>query len=94
MPAEYELTTIQDIFDKVPAERIQDCCSELGQVLAQTSIMRDLAVACGAEIVGIEWPMVWKDDNKGEIDTALQAEDETGERTELLRLETRRSPAN
>lgn len=90
MSENYDLTTIQDIFDKVPAERIPDCCRELGQVLLQTALMRDLAVACGAEIIGIQWPLVWKDDNKGEIDTAIQAEDETGERRELLRLETRR----
>lgn len=90
MPEEYELTTIQDIFDKVPAERIPECCREIGQALAQTALMRELAVACGAQVIGIQWPLVWKDDHKGEIDSVIQADDETGDRQELLRLETRR----
>lgn len=32
MNKEYKLTTIKDIFDKVPASRILDCCNEIGTV--------------------------------------------------------------
>lgn len=85
----YELTTIQDILDKVPADRIQECCREIGQGLAQAALMRDLATSCGAEIIGIQWPIVWADDGKHEVDAILSAKDENGETTEILRLEVR-----
>lgn len=91
MSESYELLTIQDIFDKVPADRIQDCCSELGQALAQTAALRDLAVAVGAECIGLQWPLVWKDDGQGKVGTSVHAQDESGERHEILRLDTQRS---
>lgn len=87
MSESYELHTIQDIFDKVPADRIPDCCRELGQALASTAMLRDLAVACGAQVVGIEWPMVWRDDDKGEITSVLHARDGNGEDREILRVD-------
>jgi hypothetical protein len=30
----YNLTTIKDIFDKVPADKIERCCAEIGALMA------------------------------------------------------------
>ena len=92
MSQEYELRTIHDIFDKVPTDRIQDCCKELGTLLAQTKGLRDLLEAAAESIeipgeLGFKLPEVftWKDDGKGEIDTVVASNGE-----ELLRLKSRR----
>lgn len=74
---EYKLTTINDIFDKVPADKIELCCKELGIALSQAAIVRNLVII-GAEaqgitiakgdIVTLKDEHVWIDDDKGTVD--------------------------
>lgn len=74
---EYKLTTINDIFDKVPADKIELCCKELGIALSQAASVRNLVIL-GAESLGIALSEanlvtlpeehIWIDDNKGNID--------------------------
>lgn len=79
-PAIYELTTIRDIFEKVPAARIADCCREMGQSLTQAryqiQLMEAAAVALGevidmAEAFKVAELVIWIDDGKGEIETRM-----------------------
>ncbi len=80
-PITYELRSINDIFHKVPADRIPDCCRELGIALSQMKATRDfLATAAeslgiGPEALGFELPEVhnWVDDGKGDISVKVQA---------------------
>lgn len=73
MPTSYELTTIMDIFEKVPADRIADCLFELGQVLTQSKHMKNAMDIAGQEIGGepctvemiMQMPLVWTDDGTG-----------------------------
>lgn len=89
MTQSYELTTIQDIFEKVPTERIQDCCREIGQALAQTKALGELHAALGAQLQGIQLPLTWVDDHKGEISTNVRARDEGGNEVATITLESR-----
>lgn len=77
MSEQYELTTIRDIFDKVPADRIKDCCEELGILLAQTKATASLA-GYPTECVAIDFPIVWTDDGKGELRMELENDDGEG----------------
>ena len=76
MTNKYELTTIKDIFDKVPADRIETCMAELAELLRQSAVLRDglqeLAVTAGIEVdvaTLVKLPDVfeWTDDNLGEL---------------------------
>lgn len=77
---QYELTTIRDILEKVPVERIADCCKEIGQALIQSryqlQLVQAAAVALGEEIdmaEALRFPdsITWTDDDKGEIETGV-----------------------
>lgn len=89
MTSSYELTTLQDIFDKVPTDRIQDCCREIGQALAQTEAIGELYSALGAECKGIQFPITWVDDHKGEIDTTVFSRDKDGAEIGAMTLSSR-----
>ena len=76
----YELRTIKDIFDQVPADRIKDCCIELGQVMAQARYLLQLVEAAAEapgeplkadEIFQFPETVTWTDDGKGEIATRM-----------------------
>lgn len=92
---EYELVTIKDIFDKVPAERINDCCKELGQMLTQARYQLQMVEAAAAVVLGEEINMAeafkfpdsvtWTDDGKGEITTSMV----DGEGAQLLSIVAR-----
>ena len=41
-PTVYELHTIKDIFDKIPADRINDFMSEFSQMVVQTKALSEL----------------------------------------------------
>lgn len=71
MSEQYELTTIRDIFEKVPADRIKDCCRELGMLLAQTRLMADIT----QHECEFDFPIVWTDDGKGEVVTEIRCTD-------------------
>jgi hypothetical protein len=75
----YELRTIKDIFDLVPADRIKDCCEELGSLLAQAKYQVQL-VEAASEALGAPLPegafafpdsVEWIDDGKQEITTRM-----------------------
>lgn len=50
---EYELTTIKDIFDKVPSDRIRVCLHELGIAMEQTKAMAELLGATAEVVTGV-----------------------------------------
>lgn len=77
----YELTTIQDIFDKVPSDRIQECCRELGLLLAQTKLLSQITTPADFSIT---FPIVWTDDGLGEVTTSIGCDGD-----EVLTLETK-----
>ncbi len=87
---EYELTTIADIFNKVPTDRIELCCAELGQVLKCTKATAEAMIALADlsgvpdakrplhELIKLPLPLVWKDNGLGVIKTEFEVA-ETGE---------------
>lgn len=80
----YKLTTLDDVFRKVPADRIPACLAELGALMQSTKSTVDLMRA-GLELlaqqsgtttpVGIDaafqltYPLTWNDDGKGDLET-------------------------
>ncbi len=68
----YALTTIKDIFDTVPIERIPACMEELGALIVQAKGMDATMCAAAEAITGIrpdkafDWPepVTWIDDDK------------------------------
>ncbi|GEM_PF-3372356 len=97
-PITYELRTLNDIFEKVPADRIQDCCRELGIGLAQMKATLELFLA-GAEALGISPEALgfqmpdhhtWVDDGMGDISVKVHAaSDPEGERLPLFEINTK-----
>lgn len=76
----YELTTLKDVFEKVPADRIKDCLMELSTVMEQAKAMRELLTLAGSAIAekevvcDMQWPesVTWVDDGAGKIDLAYR----------------------
>lgn len=73
---EYEFTTIKDIFENVPTDKVEQCLKELGIAMTQAKTMNDMLCETVGALVGekpdgaVEWPdtCTWVDDDKGEID--------------------------
>ncbi len=90
---EYQFTTIKDIFDNVPSEKIEQCLEELGVAMVQAKSMNDLLcetvdVMANVKPDGaVEWPetCTWIDDGNGEIDLnfALPGDDNIQLKTKL-----------
>lgn len=86
-PKVYEITTLADIFDKVPADRIADCCRELGQLLSTTKRVMERGIEAGKQIgiidkdakitaaVALEFPLHWVDDDKQAVTLSLHLAD-------------------
>lgn len=79
----YELTTIKDIHDKVPLDRIEDCMSEITALLVQSKTTAEaitgLAKIQGLDCLDVEMikfpeTLDWIDDGKGEITMKLRVE--------------------
>ena len=95
--AEYELRTIKDIFDKVPADRIKTCMEELATLIIQAKAIDGLFWGIAAEIAGKEsvghtaFPdmIVWNDDDKGKLTLNLQVNGE-----KVMTVETTKEAAN
>ena len=85
----YELKTLKDVFDKVPADRISDCLKELGIAMLQARAMLNVmnCVAEGNAPV-FEWPdfVEWNDDDKHEIGLSFYS---TKNEKEVLRIEAK-----
>lgn len=97
-PITYELRSINDIFHKVPADRIPDCCWELGNALSQMKATHDFlttaaeSLGIGPEALGFELPEVhnWVDDGRGDITVKVQAaSDLESERLPLFEINTK-----
>lgn len=59
---EYLITTLADIVEQVPADRIHLCCDEIATLLAYEKYM----IESGVPITS-EYPLRWVDDDKGEL---------------------------
>jgi len=76
MNKEYKLTTIKDIFDKVPASRILECCNELGTVLTQAKELQEITRGIG-DLQGVDGSLVcdeeftWVDDGEKVLGVTL-----------------------
>lgn len=80
-PSEYQLATLQDVFDKVPTDRIKACLHELATGMQQTNAMAELLAATTSALTGhevisaVKWPetTTWIDDGKGTLDSGLSS---------------------
>lgn len=94
METTYRLQTIADVFHLVPADRIKDCLSELGQILSETAALRDhIADQCKAAGIEIDLAQVvrlpeyieWIDDGKGHLQANIGVEHD-GKREEVFSI--------
>ncbi len=84
MSDKYELSTIRDIFEKVPLHKIDECMSEITVLIKKCKTieasMKGFAYATtgNADNAAATWPdpLVWIDDSKGEITTKLRVNGE------------------
>ena len=74
---EYKLRTFQDVWDKVPSDRIKDCMEELGTILSTGKAMQEVfhSVAESETKKSLpekmfEFPgeITWVDDGKGHLE--------------------------
>ena len=70
--AEYKLTTIKDIFDKVPTDRVKVCMAELTELILnckeRKEVMEGVTKVLGGKVTTLFPESVnWMDDEKGEI---------------------------
>ena len=97
----YNPTTLKDVFEKVPADRIRDCMNELGVMLSQAAYTRDLFLLV-AEDQGLSPESVtpqlpdsfdWVDDGLGDVSMEVRGGDDlsTGGH-ELLTITHKVSP--
>lgn len=78
MENEYRLTTIKDIFDKIPADRLADCMDELKRLMIlgkntgefAASLFEDVGISVG--VTKFPDSIVWKDDGKKEITAGIE----------------------
>ena len=73
MTKTYQLTTIKDIFDKVPADRIETCLMEMARNMLYAKNLGDLI---GAPIE-LREPFEWVDD--GKEDQTITIHDQKGD---------------
>ena len=84
MTDKYELTTLRDIFQKVPLHKIDECMNELTALMkgckTVEAAMKGFAhVTTGdADNASAIWPetVTWVDDGKGEIAVKVSINDE------------------
>lgn len=65
----YELTTLTDVIDKIPMDRIGICMKELTVMCLQAKISIDLARSLNPDAKFQFGPIIWDDDGKGEVET-------------------------
>ena len=77
---QYELSTLRDVFDKVPADRIVDCLTELAVGMERAKNMHNLWQASTGGRGGIAWPetVTWVDDGAGSLEMRYQDVDGAG----------------
>lgn len=77
----YELTTLEDVWNKIPSDRIMDCLSELGKLMQTTKATVEMLVAVSNapeaanlkpipdDALRLKYPLIWIDDDKGHLQT-------------------------
>ena len=83
MVDKYELTTLRDIFEKVPLHKIDECMKELTALMKECktveAAMKGFAhVATGdADNASCVWPetVTWVDDGRGEVSANVSIND-------------------
>lgn len=95
MATEYQLTTLRDVFEQVPADKIELCMREIAQGMVQARALHEILAATAEALTpgqkaGLEWPIkcTWIDDNKGTV-TVQGVTDDSEE--PLFTLESRRA---
>lgn len=85
-PKVYELTTIADIFDKVPSDRIPECCAELGKIMSEAKGYMEMLAKVAALLAekdgktiphvcfsdSLKFPIKWVDDGKGDLEARFK----------------------
>jgi hypothetical protein len=69
-PVRYQLTTLRDVFEKVPVDKIELCMSEIARSMVLAKNLHGLAQSLSpTEKVVAVWPETseWIDDGKGVV---------------------------
>jgi hypothetical protein len=72
----YKLSTLRDVFEKVPPEKVLLCLREIAEGMEQAHALRDLVVGSAEELGGnavVFWPdeCEWIDDGKEDKTIAI-----------------------
>lgn len=80
----YALTTLRDVFEQVPADKIELCMREIAEGMAVAKATMELLTAAADAIhpgatALVEWPVTvdWIDDGKGQIGCDFTVNGET-----------------
>lgn len=90
----YQLKTLKDVFDKVPADKICDCLNELAVAMVQAKAIQGLFdVVSENKVANADWPetVEWVDNGKKEISLSYRNSDDNDE---ILRVETKLSKSD
>lgn len=81
----YQFTTLQELFDVVPGDRMRECFAELGEALAPMKIVAETTAEAlrlinpkfevPSQLAQLPQPLEWIDDGKGEIRPTLHTEE-------------------
>ncbi len=67
----YRFTTINELLEAVPADRIEECMAELSVMVVKMAQIRELALKVAPsfppEALRMREPLEWIDDGKGEL---------------------------
>lgn len=80
----YSLVTIADIFNKIPADRIQCCMDELGKIMTVAKSTQKLIQSVAEDKYGkklpdlYKWPdaIEWMDDGKEDLEARFLDQDQ------------------
>jgi hypothetical protein len=82
----YKLSTLRDVFEKVPPEKVRLCLREVAEGMEQAHALRDLVFGSAEELGGnaaVFWPdeCEWIDD--GKEDKTIAIVDDSTDRVEF-----------
>lgn len=80
-PKTYEFATLRELFNRVPADRMEACCADLGRSMARRSVEQGDVDA----VLPDKW--TWIDDSKGEITINLH-DDGAEQKKPLMRIQS------
>lgn len=80
---EYQITTIKDIFDNIPVNKIEQCVKEIGFAMVQAKHMESILCKIATDDLGkevkstIDWPAFfqWVDDDNGDVELNFEFAD-------------------